>query len=109
MKMKIRSPGELARPALIFRLDHNVVPLFLFPAECFGNSGRPSPYSLLTAGTACAKLEAGGTGVANLSWLGHWEQGCVSLSQGRGHLEIWIAPLWVQAFLESLKNSAGMN
>ena len=43
MKMKIRSPGELARPALIFRLDHNVVPLFLFPAECFGNSGRPQP------------------------------------------------------------------
>ena len=71
--------------------------------------GGASPYSLLTAGTACAKLEAGGTGAANLSWLGHGEQGCVSLSQGRGHLEIWITPLWVQAFLESLKNSAGMN
>lgn len=63
--------------------------------------GGASPYSLLTAGTACAKLEVrreGGTSVANLSWLRHGERGCVSPSQGRVHLEIWTAPLWVQAF-----------
>lgn len=85
--MKILKSGELAQFSFIFAWITMWFHFSYFQPNVLETLGGASPYSLLTAGTACAKLEVRREGALVLPTCpgsGMGNEGAASPSQGRG-------------------------